>query len=340
MKLLSLLLAIVSVPAVLVVYIYITEKLIGGRSVRLLPAAGPRSGRAGKSGGAAFLRPWLWLLPSLLLLGVFLLYPVVNTIILSFKNARSIEFVGLANFIHIFTDRGMLIVLRNNVAWLVFFTAGTLGLGLLMAVLSDKVRWEPVAKAAVFIPMAISFVAAGVIWRFMFEFRPAGEVQIGTVNAVLTALIPGFQPRAWLFDKQTNNIALIVVGIWMWTGFAMVILSAGLKGIPTDVIEAARIDGASAWQIFVRIILPLAAPTIAVVATTLMVNVLKIFDIVYVMTNGSLGTEVIANRMYKELFNYRHFGRASAIAVILLVAIAPVMIMNIKRFKESRKSHG
>lgn len=320
MRLISLIAAILAVPAVLAAYIYMVERAM-------------RHGR-----GA--LRPWLWMAPSLAILAALLVYPIVTTLVLSFENAKSTAFVGLQNYMHVFTDQGMLVVLRNNLLWLVFFTIGTLGFGLLLALLSDRIRWEKAAKAAVFIPMAISFVAAGIIWKFMFEYRPAGQPQIGTVNAVLSALSPGFQPKAWLFDKGTNNASLIVVGIWMWTGFAMVILSAGLKGIPVELLEAARIDGAGEVQVFFRIILPLAAPTIAVVATTLMVNVLKIFDIVYVMTNGALGTEVIANRMYKELFNYRNFGRASAIAMLLLVAVVPVVAMNIRRFKEGRKTHG
>ncbi|HQG15556.1 MAG TPA: sugar ABC transporter permease [Rectinema sp.] len=281
---------------------------------------------------ASILRPWFWILPAISLLVVFLVYPVINTIVLSFMDSRSENFVGLKNYIYIFTDPNMLIVLRNNLLWLVFFTAACLVLGLVIAVLSDRVRYESVAKAAIFLPMAISFVAAGVIWRFMYEYRPAGSTQIGTVNAILTTLLPNFEPRAWLFDRSTNNAALIVVGIWMWTGFAMVILSAGLKGISVDVLEAARIDGAGEVAIFFKIILPLMMPTITVVATTLIINVLKVFDIVYVMTNGNLGTEVIANRMYKEMFNYRNYGRASAIATLLLFAIIPVMIMNIKRF--------
>lgn len=325
MRLLSLLAAVALVPALLAGYVYAAEPILA------------RSGRGGTRGAA---RPWLWLAPTIALLGLFLVYPIFETTLLAFRDARGQRFVGFENFARVFTDKAMLIVLRNNLAWLVFFTAGTLGLGLLIALLSDRVRWEALAKASIFIPMAISFVAAGVIWRFMFEYRPAGEVQIGTVNAIATALIPGFEPKAWLFDKATNNPALIVVGIWLWTGFAMVILSAGLKGIPIELIEAARIDGAGEFQIFIRVILPLAAPTIAVVATTLMINVLKVFDIVYVMTNGALETEVIANRMYKELFNFRHFGRASALALLLLFAVAPVIIMNIKRYKEGSTRHG
>lgn len=310
------LLAIGIIPVLIWSYLVVTE---------LVVSKTPR-----KISGS--LRPWLWLLPALSLLVVFLVYPAVNTIYLSFLDAKSANFVGFANYLYIFTDANMLVVLRNNVLWLVLFTLFCLFFGLLIALLADRVRYESVAKAFVFLPMAISFVAAGVIWKFMYEYRPAGSPQIGTVNAVLSVINPDFEPKAWLFDRSTNNIALIVVGIWMWTGFAMVILSAGLKGISEDLLEAARMDGAGEFTIFIKIILPLLLPTITVVATTLIINVLKVFDIVYVMTNGNLGTEVIANRMYKEMFNYRNYGRASAIATLLLVAIIPVMVINIKRF--------
>lgn len=308
--------AIVGVPLLLSAYIMLSERLIRKRD--------RRSGR----GRAAF-----WLAPAFVLISVFLLYPIVMTTVMSFQDANSEAFVGFDNFVHIFTDRNMLVVLRNNLAWLVFFTLVTLTFGLLFALLTDRVRYEAVAKSLVFLPMAISFVAAGIIWKFMYDYQPQGTKQTGTVNALLAALIPHFEPKAWLFDTGTNNLALMIVGVWMWTGFAMVILSAGLKGIPPDLMEAARIDGASEPQILRRITLPLLAPTITVVATTLIIDVLKIFDIVYVMTNGNLGTDVIANRMYKEMFNYHNFGRASAMAVILLIVIVPVMIMNIRRFR-------
>jgi alpha-glucoside transport system permease protein len=310
--------AVVGVPLALTLYILLADKGVS---------------RAG-SRWREKLRPWVWLLPGLFLLVVFLIYPVVNTIGLSFKNADSSAFAGLKNYAYIFTDPSMLIVLRNNALWLVFFTLVTVTLGLLIAVLTNRVRYEAVAKAFIFLPMAISFVAAGVIWRFMYAFQPKGTAQIGTVNAALTGLIPSFQPVAWLFNPVTNNWALIVAGIWVWTGFAMVILSAGLKGIPSQLLEAARIDGAREGQIFFRVVLPLMMPTVTVVTVTLIINVLKIFDIVYVMTNGALGTEVIANRMYKEMFNYNNFGMASALAVLLLAAIVPVMLMNIRRFGE------
>jgi alpha-glucoside transport system permease protein len=280
-------------------------------------------------------RPWLWLAPTLVLLAAFLVYPAITTVVLSFSNANSTAWAGFANYRYIFTDSNMLIVLRNNLVWLVVFTLVTVTLGLLIAVLTDRVRYEGAVKAVIFLPMAISFVAAGVIWKFMYQYQPVGTPQVGTVNAIFSVLSPSWKPQAWLFNKSQNNWALIIVGIWMWVGFAMVILSAGLKGISVSLVEAARIDGAREGQIFFRIILPLLRSTVTVVTTTLVITVLKIFDVVYVMTNGNLDTDVIANRMYKEMFNYQNFGRASAFAVILLLAIIPVMVLNIRRFGRS-----
>ena len=309
---------LVGVPAALVGYLAIVE---GG--LRLLPSRRQR-----------IVRPWLWLTPGLALLAVFLVYPTLSTVVLSLFDARSERFVGLANYAYLFTDPAMLGALRNNALWLVLFTLITVTFGLLIAVLTDRVPYESVAKAIVFLPMAISFVAAGVIWKFMYDFRPPGLPQTGTVNAALTAVVPGFEPQAWLINQPLNNVALIAAAAWVWTGFCMVILSAGLKGIPGDVLEAARVDGAGEWQVFRYVTLPLLGSTIAVVATTMLITALKAFDIVYVMTNGNFDTEVIANRMYKELFNVRDFGHASAIAVVLLVAIAPVMVLNLRRFRE------
>lgn len=283
------------------------------------------------------LRPWLWLLPAFLLLGFYLVYPTINTIFLSFQGPRSEEFVGLQNWIFAFTNNEMLTAFRNNAMWLVFFTAGTVLFGLLIALLADRVAYESAIKGLIFLPMAISYVAAGVIWKLMYEFEPAGRPQTGTVNAIFTALIPDFEPVAWLTNTTTNNPALILIGIWMWTGFSMVILSAGLKSIPEELIEAARVDGASELEILRNVTLPLLRPTIAVVTTTMVINVLKIFDIVYVLTSGNFNTEVIANRMYEEMFIIRNFGRSSAIAVILFVATVPVMIYNVRRFQEQEE---
>jgi alpha-glucoside transport system permease protein len=175
-------------------------------------------------------------------------------------------------------------------------------------------------------------VGTGVIWRFMYDYRPPGSPQRGTLNALLT-LIPGAQPQPWLINEPINTIALIVAYAWIWTGFCMVILSAGLKGIPAEVLEAARVDGANEWRVFWGIIFPMLGSTIAVVTTVMLVTVVKTFDIVYVMTNGNFNTEVIANRWYKEMFNFKEFGRASAIAVVLMLAIVPIMIYNLREFR-------
>ena len=247
------------------------------------------------------------------------------------KNSES--FVGFSNYVFAFTKKPMLIAFRNNLLWLVVFTVFAVSLGLIFAVLFDRIRYESIVKSIIFLPMAISFVGAGVIWKFVYAYRPAGSPQIGILNAVLSKF-PNFEPIGWLVNRMTNNSALIFVGIWIWVGFCMVILSAAYKGIPKELLEAARVDGATEIQVFWRITIPMMKPTIAVVATTMVINVLKVFDIVYVMTNGEFGTEVIANRMYKEMFHFHDFGRASAIAVILLLVIIPIMIINIRRFRE------
>ena len=283
------------------------------------------------------LQPWLFIGPALLLVAVFLVYPSMHTTLLSFfgrpYSARAEGFVGLQNYEHFFTDKNMLTAFRNNALWVVILTTFTVSFGLIFAVLLDRVRYEKVIKSIIFIPMAISMVGASVIWKFVYAFRPAGAEQVGLLNAIVTAF--GGKPIGWLIERPwINNLCLIIVGIWIWTGFCMVILSAAYKSIPKELLEAARIDGANEWQVFWRVILPLLKPTVAVVTTTMIVFVLKIFDIVYVMTNGNFSTEVIANRMYKEMFSYFRYGRASAIAVILLLLIIPVMLFNIKRFRE------
>ncbi len=277
--------------------------------------------------------PWIFVAPALLILGFFLLYPSLNTFYLSLFDKTSENFVGFHNYIFALTSDVMLTAFRNNLLWLVVFTGVTVSLGVIFAVMFDRIRWEPWAKAAIFLPMAISFVGAGVIWKFVYAFRPAGAAQIGLLNGFLT-LIPGFQPQGWLIEKSVNNFALIAVGIWIWTGFCTITLSAAYKSIPREILEAARVDGANEVQVFFRVILPMMMSTILVVATTMVVNVLKVFDVVYVMTNGNFDTEVMANRMYKEMFHFRHFGRASAIAVILLLAIIPVMLFNIRNFRQ------
>ncbi len=290
------------------------------------------------------LTPWLWLFPALVLIVIFLVYPLVDTIRVSFMSADSKTFVGADNYKYVFTDQSSQSALLNNVLWLALFTLLVVGMGLLFAVLTGRVRYEAAAKAVIFIPMAISFVAAAVIWKFMYAFRPEGFNQIGLLNEVTTKA--GAQPTAWLVEQKiaytnqllpgpfhTNNFALVVVGVWMWTGFAMVILSAGLKGISTEVLEAARADGASEWQIFRRIIFPILTPTIVVVAVTLIIQALKKFDLVWVMTAGNYGTDVVATRMYKEMFNYQDFGKAAALAVVLLLFLVPFMVISMRHFR-------
>jgi alpha-glucoside transport system permease protein len=308
---------------------------------------GSRGGFLRKIGTYNFWRkagPWLWLLPAFIFIGVYLVYPVIDTIRLSLLNANSTKFVGIDNYLKIFSNPVMQHVLLNNLLWIVLFTSLTAGLGLLFAVLTGRVRYESTAKAMIFIPMAISFVAAAVIWRFVYAYQPPGFTQFGLLNAGATAA--GLDPQPWLSEQNvaftnvllpspfhTNNIAIIAVGVWMWTGFAMVVLSAGLKGISKEILEAARVDGANEFQIFRRIILPLVSPTIAVIATTLIIQALKIFDIVWVMTAGNYNTDVIATMMYKQLFNFQDFGKSGALAVILLLAIIPVMLISINRFR-------
>jgi len=295
--------------------------------------------------------PWLWLAPALILLGVFLVYPSVDTFRRSLLDARSDSFVGLDNYRYIIENPQPLVAdthgaLLNNLMWLALFTAITVGLGLILAVLSGRVRYEAVAKSAIFVPMAISFVAASVIWRFMLEFNP----NVGAVNAVVTGL--NGEPTAWLQDTgapqtwltqagpdrlpppfQINTIVLILVGVWMWTGFAMVVLSAGLKGISSEMLEAARVDGANEWQVFRHIIIPTLRPAILVVGTTLVINSLKIFDLIWVMTGGAFKTDVVATLFFKQAFINRDFGVGAALAFILLLAVVPLMSVTIRRFQ-------
>jgi alpha-glucoside transport system permease protein len=279
--------------------------------------------------------PWIYLSPALLVLTAYLVIPTIYTIYLSFLDARSENFVGFKNYVFAFTNQLMLVAFKNNLLWLVLVTAVSVSLGLILAVLMDKVRYEPIVKSLIFLPMAISFVGASVIWKFIYAYRPEGSEQIGLLNALLVTL--GFEPVGWLVEKSVNNFALIAIMIWLQTGFALVILSAAVKGIPKDIIEAAKIDGANELQIFWKIIIPMISSTILVVATTIVILVLKVFDIVFVMTAGNQGTEVIASIMIKQMFNYRNFGRGSAIAVVLLLVIIPVIISNIRRFARQEK---
>ncbi|MDH5373134.1 MAG: sugar ABC transporter permease [Acidimicrobiia bacterium] len=238
---------------------------------------------------------------------------------------------GLQNYGFALTDEDMRIAFRNNLLWLVIGTGGAVILGLLIATLVDRVKREALAKTFVFVPLSISMVGAAVIWRFMYYWRPPGQTQIGLLNAVKTGL--GGEPTAWVQTPPLNTMALIVIMVWLQTGFAMVILSAALKGVPNEIVEAARIDGANEFQLFFRVIVPSIRGSIITVSTTVFIAILKVFDIVFVMTGGRFDTEVVANRMFTEMFKFRNFGRASSLAVILLVVTIPIMVINIRNLR-------
>jgi alpha-glucoside transport system permease protein len=309
---------IVGVPAALAAYIVGGEYL-----VRLLPDKARPS-----------VRPWIWVGPALAFMAVFLVYPVFGTAWRSLFDFKGDNFTGLTNYatqLSGFPSGGSWIAIRNNLYWLVLFTLLVLVFGLLFAVLSDRVSYENPVKSLIFMPMAISFVAIALIWKFMYSYQPPGEPQTGTVNAVIGLFHQ--DPRLWIQDPNVANQALIVAGVWGFVGFAMVILSAALKGIPTDLLEAARVDGAGELTIFRRVIFPLMMPTIVVVGTTLVIFALKAFDIVYVMTNGNYDTDVLANRMYKLLNASLDPGDASAVAIVLVIAVIPVLIFNLRQFR-------
>jgi len=299
--------------------------------------------------------PWLYLLPALIVMAFFIVYPMVSTIGLSFENkdgsasaaatcvagkpcwgilenyryalTAEIDFSSFGSFWSSFWKSSF----GNNLKWIIVMTVGTVGIGLAYAVLADRVKYEALAKAILFMPMAISFVGAGIIWKFVYDYGTR-QVQIGLLNALVTSF--GGQPVSWLSTPGINTYMLIIVGIWIWTGFCMTILSAALKAVPDEMLEAARVDGANEWTVFWRIVVPIIMPTILVVITTMIINVLKLFDIVYVMTGGNYGTNVIANRMYTEMYKNFNVGRGTAVAVILVLVIIPFIYFNIQRFME------
>ena len=278
------------------------------------------------------IRPWLFLAPALMLLTVYLFYPLVETFRLSFFDATDSTFVGLANYRWVFADQNFLITIRNNFMWLLVVPTLATVFGLIVAVLADRVWWGNFAKSMVFMPMAISFVGASVIWKFVYDYRGASSDQIGILNAIVTGL--GFEPHAWITLPFWNNFFLMVILIWIQTGFAMVILSAALRGVPNETIEAARIDGANELQIFFEIMVPQVMSTILVVWTTITITVLKVFDVVVVMTGGQWDTSVLANLMYDWMFRGGgDYGRSSTLAMVLMFAVIPVMAFIIRRFR-------
>ena len=282
---------------------------------------------------------WLWIAPAVILLLAFFIYPLIETIILSFQKTDLLGnvtgLVGWKNYQEVFTNASLLGAIKNNLIWLVLATTLTVGLGLVIAVLVDRVKIEALVKSMLFIPMAISATAAAIIWRFVYAYVPSGSTQYGLLNAFLGLF--NLPPQSWITNETFATYALIVIYVWIWTGFCMVILSAALKGIPDEVIEAAKMDGAGRVTMFWRIMVPMIGPTLGVVITTMLINVLKIFDVVYVNTNGNYGTDVVARKFFEQYFLNSNYGVGSVLAILLTVAILPVMVINIRRMRAQER---
>jgi len=274
--------------------------------------------------------PFLFVGPALIILGYYLLLPAIRSLYMSFFGRVTKEFVGLANYTYIFTDRTMRIALVNNLLWMIFGTSLSIIFGLLISFLAERSKFEKLAKTLIFLPMAISFVGAGVIWKFIYAYKPVGEAQIGLLNAIVTYF--GGHPVNWIVLRQWNTLLLVIIFVWLQTGYAMVILSAAIKGVPETLKEAARIDGAGEIRIIFQIIIPAIKGSIITVGTTILILTLKVFDIVYAMTNGLFGTEVLASQQYKQMFKFLNYGRGSSIAIVILIAVIPVMWYNLKQF--------
>ena len=286
---------------------------------------------------ARVLQPFVFVGPAVAIMGWFLAIPVLRTFYSSFRNALGNGWAGFDNYIFAFTDTRMLETFRNNLLWLLLGTTVSVGLGLLISVLADRSRFEVIYKSIIFTPMAISFVGAGVIWKFIYTYKGEGVgiQEIGLLNAIVTAL--GATPQPWMSLPPWNTLFLIVIMVWLQTGYAMVVLSSAIKGVPAELLEAARIDGATEVNAFFNVTVPFIKGTLITVITTVVIFSLKTFDVVRVMTGGNNGTNVIANEFYLQSFTYNHTGRASAIAIVLLIAVLPIIINNLREFNRERK---
>lgn len=292
----------------------------------LFPAKGPNAGR--NINRANQIRPWLFLFPAMAALGLYLAYPVVETFRLSlFDRNNGNAFVGLENYGRMLTEDKFWEAVRNNFLWLMVVPALSTAFGLLVAQLTDRIKWGNIAKSLIFMPMAISFVGAAVIFKLIYEARPEDVAQIGVLNAIVVQL--GGDVVQWLTVPFWNNFLLMIVLVWIQTGFAMVILSAALRGIPEETVEAAIIDGANPFQIFFKIKIPQISGTIVVVWTTITITVLKVFDIVFAMTNGQWETQVLANYMYDKLFRANDWGMGSAAAMVIMLMVTPILVWNV-----------
>jgi len=277
------------------------------------------------------IRPWLFMGPAIILLTVYLVYPVINSIWLSFHGPSGKEFIGIDNYTWLFGDEKFLESFLNNMMWLIVVPAASTFFGLAAAALTDRISWGNIAKSLIFMPMAISFIGASIIWKFVYDYRGDSTDQIGILNALMVHF--GAEPQAWIAMPFWNSFFLMVILIWIQTGFAMVILSAALRGIPEETIEAAILDGANPLQVFLKIKMPQMWGTVAVVWTTITILVLKVFDIVMAMTNGQWGSQVLANYMFDWMFRGHDFGRSATIALVIMVLVLPVMVWNVRNLK-------
>jgi alpha-glucoside transport system permease protein len=287
------------------------------------------------------LKPYVFVGPAVAVIGFFLIYPAVRTVVLSLANSDSTAFVGLKNYSDLLGSADFVKgTLLNTLLWMIVVPVVTVALGLAVAVLADRLQpqAEKFAKSLIFLPMAISMAGAATIWKFVYEARPAGTAQIGLLNAVLAKF--GVDPVAWLQLSQAhvNSLLLMVIMIWAQVGFSMVLLSAAVKGVPDDTIEAGRIDGASERTIFFRIVVPQIWPTVITVFITVLIGVMKLFDIVYVTTGGNFNTDVIGMQFFTELFTNGNNGYAAAIVVMLMIAVVPVLIYQVRQFRLQEES--
>jgi len=280
-------------------------------------------------------KPYLYVLPAFAAIAIYLLYPAIQTIIYSFKDDASVNWVGFHNYSKLLSNHDFQQTLFNTLLWILIVPAVTIILGLAVAVLADRLspNGEKLSKTLIFLPMAVSGVGAGVIWRFIYSSQPKGQPQIGLQNAIITKL--GANPIPWL-QKSTlhvNSLLIMVILLWMQVGFSMVLLSSAVKGVPTETLEAARIDGANERQIFARVIVPQIWGTVVTVFITVTIGVMKIFDVVYVTTNGNYNTNIIGVQFFNELFTNLNNGYAAAIVVMLMIAVIPIMIYQVRHFR-------
>jgi len=282
-----------------------------------------------------WLRYGVFLGPALLLLLVGLIYPALRTIWMSFMDKRSENFVGFDNYLWAFTIPEIQVVLRNTVLWVIFVPLLSTLIGLSIAYMTDRMKRAGLVKSLIFMPMAISFVGASVIWGFVYNFEPSDrKPEIGLLNAILRSF--GMESQNWMLNAPLNTFLLIIVLVWIQTGFAMVILSAAMKNVPDEVVEAAMLDRASSWNRFIRVTLPMIRGTVVVVLTTITIATLKVFDIVRTMTGGNFQTNVIANEMYAQSFRQLNYGQGSTLAVILFIAVIPIIWYNVRQLRLER----